>query len=191
LIQVSLNTDVHYAALSYACGDDAAIEEVFCNNKSMIVKPNLYDALWRLQLETPQDLFWVDAVCIHQNDKEEKAVQIRVMTKIYQQAQHVYIRLGREMHSDFQAVQLCMKICNVFASKVSYSSIPNRSELEACDLPMVGLPRKESIYWNDLRNHFRKPWFSRAWVVQECIVTRSSIMLCGLLQIGCVPVCYR
>ena len=104
-----------------------------------------------------------------------------MMTKIYSQAQHVYIWLGREIPGDHQAVQLCVKLCDVFALKVSDSSVANRSKLEDADLPLAGLPGKDSTYWTNLRSFFRKPWFSRAWVVQECIVAKSSDMLCGQL----------
>jgi len=63
------------------------------------VTDNLYAALDQLQhcvaIKTGLRI-WVDALCIDQNNLEEKAYQIELMHKIYAQAQHVVIWLGPE-----------------------------------------------------------------------------------------------
>src|SRR3569833_1051677 len=42
---------------------------------------------------------WIDSICINQHDNQEKAVQVSMMSRIYRQAQAVYIWLGK--HDEF------------------------------------------------------------------------------------------
>jgi hypothetical protein len=51
--------------------------------------------LWRLRLdETKPRLLGADAVCINQQDNDEKALQVPLMSRIYRQAQQVIVWLG-------------------------------------------------------------------------------------------------
>jgi len=67
-----------------------------------MVTDNLYAALERLQRFDAikrRMKVWIDALCINQNDLEERATQIQLMHQIYAQAQHVVIWLGPETPS--------------------------------------------------------------------------------------------
>lgn len=45
---------------------------------------------WPRRLDTPDEgTFWIDAVCINQNDPQEKAAQIRLMGAVYSSAARV------------------------------------------------------------------------------------------------------
>jgi len=88
-----------YIALSYVWGPSTQNKQILVNGHLCPVTDNLYAALDQLQhcvaIKTGLRI-WVDALCIDQNNLEEKAYQIELMHKIYAQAQHVVIWLGPE-----------------------------------------------------------------------------------------------
>ena len=55
---------------------------------------NLYDALQELRDPTLPRIMWIDAVCINQDDLEERSSQVNFMAKIYSYANQVVIWLG-------------------------------------------------------------------------------------------------
>ncbi|SPJ89577.1 uncharacterized protein FTOL_12938 [Fusarium torulosum] len=127
-----------YTALSYVWGDRKNPHEIFIDGKPFYVGENLYVAL--LRLRQPVDVFgigatapedfhdqtfdaiqqhmssesrflWVDAICINQNDVAEREAQVRLMARIYQQADHVHGDLGRkEMTGGMELLYLLQKI---------------------------------------------------------------------------------
>jgi hypothetical protein len=69
-----------------------------CNNSPLQIKTNLYDALCRIsdRVALPIRPLWVDAICLNQDDENEKAHQIPHMGRIYQSASRTLIWLGIE-----------------------------------------------------------------------------------------------
>lgn len=87
----------HYA-LSYVCGNGPYEHEVTINDALFKVKPNLHAALRRLQsyfhsAGTFRVLIWIDAICINQDNVDEKAKQIQGMHEIFSKAEKVLISL--------------------------------------------------------------------------------------------------
>lgn len=69
---------VCYEALSYTWGNDSENpkEEITLNGCSFSVMENLYAALQILRRENRERVIWVDAVCIDQNDIDDKERQV-------------------------------------------------------------------------------------------------------------------
>lgn len=55
-------------------------------------------------------LVWVDALCINQQDKDERASQVRLMGQIYSRATSVAIWIGPEYEESDLAMQLLHKV---------------------------------------------------------------------------------
>ena len=88
-----------YYALSYVCGNGPYEREVTINDAPFKVRPNLYAALRRLQSYfrsdgTPRVSIWIDAICINQDNADEKARQIQGMHDIFSKAKEVLVALG-------------------------------------------------------------------------------------------------
>ncbi|KAH6852765.1 heterokaryon incompatibility, partial [Alternaria alternata] len=84
-----------FEALSYVWGSQEDLKQIMCNNVSLSVTKNLFEALTALRDDVDEDRYLcVDAVCINQNDSAEKAVQVRNMLTIYEKAARVIAWLG-------------------------------------------------------------------------------------------------
>ncbi|KAK5163904.1 uncharacterized protein LTR77_010298 [Saxophila tyrrhenica] len=109
----SLNGDgPAYEALSYTWGppypshDDADIvfscyneqpRAITLRGQEVGVKSNLYDCLLRFRSKETTRVLWVDALCINQQDLEERAQQVSIMSEVYKQCTSALIWLGEEM----------------------------------------------------------------------------------------------
>jgi hypothetical protein len=87
-----------YSALSYVWGTTKSDHVILVNNRLIFVKENLYSFLRHLRhIEKPMRI-WVDAISINQEDLAERGHQVRLMGRIYQDAQFVYAWLGEDSH---------------------------------------------------------------------------------------------
>ncbi|KAF2725415.1 hypothetical protein K431DRAFT_290537 [Polychaeton citri CBS 116435] len=83
----------HYVALSYAWGPtypglSHLTDFIYCDGKRLEVTPNLHQALKRIrQTQQPRrggDFgLWIDAICIDQNNLEERSIKVQMMAEIY------------------------------------------------------------------------------------------------------------
>lgn len=99
LRRVSLKTCPAFNALSYVWGtpdlSDGSIQHtIMCNDCAVPITRNCHLALSALQRVHGNISIWVDSICINQNDRQEKEVQIPLMEEIYTWARTVYIWMG-------------------------------------------------------------------------------------------------
>lgn len=84
-VRVNLRTVSHaqvkgkYCCLSYAWGSDNDPMPIMINGHRRLVHCNLYSLLRRLRGSKRNKDVWIDAICIDQEDVEEKASQVSVM----------------------------------------------------------------------------------------------------------------
>lgn len=72
-----------YEAISYVWGDSTEMNTVLVNGKSTEVTQNCFQVQMILQHRLPEGtLFWIDALCINQEDDAEKGHQIHAMGPI-------------------------------------------------------------------------------------------------------------
>jgi hypothetical protein len=91
---------VKFEALSYVWGKQAMMQRIKYNGRPIYIGSSLVDALGELARRRSTGLLWADAICIKQNDIQEKTRQVRMMRDIYEKAQRVIIWLGKEQASD-------------------------------------------------------------------------------------------
>ncbi|KAF2502958.1 hypothetical protein BU16DRAFT_434007, partial [Lophium mytilinum] len=91
-----------YVALSYAWGKhDIAVDiyppnRIWINDQPYDIRPNLYAFLtqWGPTLHMKSLPLWVDAVCIDQDNLEERESQVAQMREIFTKAKAVWAWLG-------------------------------------------------------------------------------------------------
>ncbi|RSL81794.1 hypothetical protein CEP51_005592 [Fusarium floridanum] len=82
-----------YEALSYVWGSPEKTQSIFTPTGCVPVTENLHAALSRLRDGSLPRIVWADAVCINQNDTEERDRQVKTMAKIYAKASRVIVWL--------------------------------------------------------------------------------------------------
>lgn len=98
---VQLDAAPRYAALSYVWGDASVTENILVDGQAVAVTVNLASALrhirgcWeRLGYEPTGFRLWADAVCINQQDLNERASQVQLMGHIYESAEVTFAWLS-------------------------------------------------------------------------------------------------
>ncbi|KAI1641813.1 heterokaryon incompatibility protein-domain-containing protein [Daldinia loculata] len=167
LRNLDLDDDMHlpYAALSYTWGQPDFSEILFLDGSIKFITPNLANALRRFRFVGCLKWIWVDAVCINQQDDEEKSFQIPLMTEIYRNASYTNVWLGNEDHSIKS-----MKFMRTIATRIS-ESIQESGVLDASALSHV-------ISVTQLA------WFTRRWVIQELVMSPSVSLHCGPVELS-------
>jgi hypothetical protein len=109
LEQTTLIDPGSYYALSYRW-DDLSDKKIIVNDVIVKVGHNLEAALRQLRSRGYLRV-WVDALCINQDDVEEKGLQIRNMRQIYSQAMCVISWLGDDPDNIANAVKYLFENC--------------------------------------------------------------------------------
>ncbi|KAN0113261.1 Heterokaryon incompatibility protein (HET) domain containing protein [Hyaloscypha variabilis] len=159
-----------------------------CDGLIICVAENLLEALSQLSrngLESTsgpqrwqrQDRIWVDAICIHQEDMEERSSQVAMMERIYRQAQNVVVWLGPDDTLTELGIEVMQRLASV---------PPEKRELDLpddLDNPEVyiglGIPFCTPQDWLALATFLQRTWFSRVWVLQESFAARRIAVFCG------------
>lgn len=122
LRHVSLGQNHEYEALSYEWGNPDNTGKVRCDSVDIDVRSNLLKALEVLRYEKNARLLWVDALCIDQNDDEERSKQVPLMRKIYSKAQTVLVWLGTESSISGKALEIINSLALVCIQRMGDSS---------------------------------------------------------------------
>lgn len=104
-----------YDALSYTWatenGDATLSHSIMLDGRSLNITQNLAEGLRRLRSCTSWRRLWVDAVCINQNDPNERTAQVAMMFDIYKLAQNVVIWLGEGVTSEENCTAWQLSTC--------------------------------------------------------------------------------
>jgi hypothetical protein len=99
-----------YEALSYVWGDPTIRREIQISSPgfamSFTIGVSLEEALIRMRFPDRNRTLWVDAICINQEDIEERESQVSIMGRIYSESAQVLVWLGLEEPSDEAALSL-------------------------------------------------------------------------------------
>ena len=153
-----------YEALSYMWGDQTVSYsgEVKVNGFSFPVGHNLGCALAQLRNEGDRAV-WIDAICIHQTNDDEKSHQIQLMPFIYERAKKCLIWLG-EISTD-----LDISILEAHPWDRTYGtkkSDKKKNPLADEDLTVLSRLAKN-------------PYWHRVWIIQEIGLARKLEILYG------------
>ncbi|KAM7191362.1 Heterokaryon incompatibility protein (HET) domain containing protein, partial [Rhypophila sp. PSN 637] len=98
ITHVDLAAPPPYTALSYCWRDassaDACARLHLSSTEYLEITENLARALRRARHRQQSCLFWVDQICIDQQNVAEKSSQVALMSQIYSKASRVRVWLG-------------------------------------------------------------------------------------------------
>lgn len=154
-----------YEALSYHWGSEEASSKIkiYTDNlpKTFPVRPNLHAALSQLRLPRKPRRLWIDAICINQNDNEEKNAQVSLMAEVFSKATSVCVWLGEASEDSNLALNFIDRIVNLD------------------DFDRLVVDRRTPQEWAALSSLMKRPWFNRRWVVQEIARAARATLYCG------------
>ncbi|KAI1097274.1 HET-domain-containing protein [Jackrogersella minutella] len=178
-----------FVALSYVWGDQSIRREIYVNDVPVSVTASLESALRELRNHSRIQqgfLIWVDALCINQEDLDERAAQVARMNDIYHRAWHVVIWLGPEENRSDLAV-LALRYMSLHAKQGDVlSKLYKRVEAYIVRLPFMQWKhthtslhiRKAAL--NAIHHLLARSYWRRLWIIQEVVLgSRKSPVLCG------------
>jgi len=159
------DVDTHlYEALSYVWGAKEKDQPILVDGKTLSIRENLHLALSRLRNRHLDRVLWIDAICINQEDLDERASQIRYMAIIYGKAKCVNVWLGD----------------STGGADLALEQIDLAADSSRAVIPMYAKLR------DGLDELFNKEWFLRIWVsvtpvrkdVADCVAGSSRSCCC-------------
>ncbi|KAM5366841.1 hypothetical protein ACJZ2D_010293 [Fusarium nematophilum] len=169
-----------YSAVSYCAGSPKETAKILVNGVPFNAFANLEHALecvisCHVSKNPDQELLiWVDQICVNQRDHQERALQVGMMRDIYRRSKETYI---------------CLSSAGTPATSRAMSEVANpKAQRSPSFVPQAAAPRfqnpLEPVFWEVLQDKaclerwieasksvFACPWWSRAWVFQEFIVS--------------------
>lgn len=174
-----------YEALSYCWGDSNCLRPIVCDDAVILVTDSLYTALDRLHLKGRNRILWADALCINQQDLQEKNWQVRMMSEVYQNATRVLAYLSEDGGNSQLLEEFVSRISKVkekIAEELESGAISATSPLTKEHQKALGLPSLtifNSTSFIALQLLLQRDWFCRVWIIQEITLAKDAIMLCG------------
>ena len=165
---------ISYRALSYSWGHPELSEVLVCNGKARPISRSNAAALKALRHPTNPIYLWIDAICINQEDAQEKSQQVAEMLLIYKKAQSVTAWLGE---ADDQNMLGLGCIRNLVVFNALLSEFHKSKHVGSC-LDQLRKTHKALLCL------YEKPWLRRTWIRQEIFGARQLIMQCGVYRIS-------
>jgi Heterokaryon incompatibility protein (HET) len=181
-----------YEAISYTWGNPERTEEILVNGSRLKVTKSVYEMLATFSSQFLPQLLWIDAMCIDQDNNEEKAQEVPMMDKIYSHALFTTIFLGQsslpeaqnrvegdilpykfdgirarddKTRDHFEAARLTFDLFNEF--RILKRPIQSMGKDVYESYESISPSASRSRQWSALLTFLQHPWFARVWVVQE------------------------
>ncbi|KAF2621167.1 HET-domain-containing protein [Macroventuria anomochaeta] len=119
------------------------------------------------------ECFWIDQICINQQDEEEKGQQVAMMSHIYTESRQVITYLGPAgiEEEELRGIRLLKRI---------HEYIPDETWQQMYKVGNAEIwERYMRQGWNWLIQVAYGEWTQRLWIVQEQLLNKNVIMLRG------------
>ncbi|RFU29940.1 hypothetical protein B7463_g6383, partial [Scytalidium lignicola] len=174
LIYTSLDESVMmpYMAISYFWGPAEDVTfSLTCGSNVLRINRNLNDLLRSLQRANWPFPLWIDAICIAQDNIIEKANQIPLMGEIYQRANSTISWIGN-------APDNFVSFWN-YASQLPELLYNIKDTFGPQTLIWRDKQQPPANFWDTVEDVFSRSYYNRIWVMQEIILSKQLLVLCG------------
>ncbi|POS87510.1 hypothetical protein EPUL_002113 [Erysiphe pulchra] len=168
-----------YEALSYVWGDQTRKVTIQCNGAELRITKSLYVALRQLRYQNQCRTLWVDAICINQDDLDERGQQVSLMKKIFPMASKVLVWLGEADEKTEPAIKAIDKWAT-FNRQYRYDS--NATRFSKFEERFAFKPGYRDTL-EAVGALTSRPWFDRCWTFQEIILSRQAELNVGKFRI--------
>jgi hypothetical protein len=145
------------------------------NDQTLHIGRNLRNALWNLRYEDKPRTMWVDAICIDQENLDERAKQVTFMGEIYGASSQTVIWLG-DNASEVEQGYKAIKAIGDAAAEARTSG----SRIEPGKGPIFDKYKNDTT----IENAFSiSGWWLRVWTAQEILFSKSAVLVNGRFRI--------
>ncbi|KAL8903800.1 MAG: hypothetical protein Q9207_003692 [Kuettlingeria erythrocarpa] len=128
--------------------------------RTLLVTENPFLFLRRATCAGTSEAWWIDAICINQEDVLERSGQVRKLGDIYAAAIKVIIWLGDEDEYTAPALQLLNILASVDTNKlVRADSLAQYDEAESKSRELLGM-NIDQTYWTALSWFYKRYWLA-------------------------------
>jgi Heterokaryon incompatibility protein (HET) len=199
---VQKSQNVEYTAVSYQWGDPTETKDILINGEQYSVTTNLYALLIRLQqyetqIGSQRIYFWIDAICIDQQNLLEKSVEVSRMGEIYGSAQVVLAWIGPATDTSDIAISNLQRV-GQRAIDEGYLEIADYEQWAVDLLRLdydesgtkpwgydlmfglkIGVGEGVDFYFPAMRELTQRTYWNRVWMFQEASLPRNHVFVCG------------
>jgi hypothetical protein len=180
-----LSDKPQYEALSYMWGPKT-YRLIEIDGRTCDVRENLYQALRHLRLindnnddeeEPLMRILWIDAICINQNDIDERNHQVTQMGAIYKNALWTVVWLGLAESSTSECAALLNKYIVSIGTREERMIDPSREKREK----LFEQPTKEweIRFLYAIKSLCLRAYWTRLWIIQEILLAPEVLIQCG------------
>jgi hypothetical protein len=168
---ISLDSFSDYRPISYVWGDPSATKIILVDDTPFKVRINLWNYLAQARSEEYTGVLWaeplwiwVDAICINQDDLDERSKQVAIMGQIYSKAYGVCAWLGVGTEKSSETMQELTEI----DWEAHYEKAKSGQGFNLADEQLESICEwLELAYW------------SRVWIIQEYALSNRAVIQCG------------
>jgi hypothetical protein len=164
MVRVPLASLPEYTALSYTWGRPKRTHVLGIAGAPFAITASLAEALRALPRIAPSEYLWIDQVCINQADEQEKNHQVQMMGEIYSNCHKVIIWTGGEIKGLQLAVDTYIPPGRQVCEGISESEALRNA-------------KKSPVHPEPLHQLLVRPWFRRAWVIQEAVLPKAAVVV--------------
>jgi hypothetical protein len=166
----------HFMTLSYVWGSSPVYNKsISLRGGRLPVLESLYpflDLICNLQESSRNQWWWIDSVCIDQNNAYERDSQVQLMGRIYTQAIKSIVWLGGKSEDSDLAMDF-LTFLQKRRWQFDKGGTVERSAFR--ELRQQQFQAK----WKAVENLLLRPWWKRVWTLQEFIVAPKLELFCG------------
>ena len=164
---------ISFEAVSYVWGSEDKADMILCNGRKLNITENLAKVLRRLRYRQQSRWLWVDAVCINQDDIQEKNHQVKAMARIFTNSTNTLFCLQADPLFESHAKAVITFYNQIFDA---WSRTPEQG-------PWV-YRLFEGPNWEHFIRFFSCEWWRRVWVIQEYGLSVDGVFIYGEEEIS-------
>ena len=164
-----------FRAISYVWGDAIISHKIWMGDSTYIgITRSANEVLTWITANGFDDYIWIDGICMNQDDLEERSSQVRLMWDVYSRAAGVVAWMGCSSDDTGPALNLLSVLYRGLVQLEEDDTTPttsNLTKIQGCHWPSTG--------WVALTRFLNRPYFLRAWILQETVAAKQIRMQWG------------
>lgn len=173
-----------YDAISYTWGNSDQLIPILIKTDSedcmLLITETCERALQQLCKRFGNNSwFWIDSICINQQDLDEKGPQVSLMGEIYSRARSVHACVGDHADGSEDLFKFALQNHHLVRKYLQNWRKPKCRAHFFSGCEVFQPVSKAMVVFTALRAFLKRGYFRRLWIVQELYLARRVEVYCG------------